>query len=123
VAKATIHSKTGATITIDGTHEEVSNIIASFEKMNVVGHAKEAIARAKATKKSERKKDSASDLIIGLREEGFFEKPKSLGDIGSALEEKGFLYPSTTLSGVVLGLLKKRELRRKKSEGKWVYGK
>ena|ERR1700719_4485369 len=123
MAKATIQSKTGATITIDGTHEEVSSIIAAFEKTNVVGHAKEAIARAKATKKSEKKKDSASDLIIGLREEGFFEKPKSLGDIGAALEEKGFLYPSTTLSGVVLGLLKKRELRRKKSEGKWVYGK
>jgi hypothetical protein len=123
MAKATIHSKTGATITIDGTQEEVSNIIAAFEKTNVVGHAKEAIARAKATKKSEKKKDSASDLIIGLREEGFFEKPKSLGDIGVALEERGFLYPSTTLSGVVLGLLKKRELLRKKSEGKWVYGK
>lgn len=123
MVKATIQSKTGATITIDGTHEEVSNIIAAFEKTNVVVHAKEAIARAKATKKSEKKKDNASDLIIGLREEGFFERPKSLGDIGAALEEKGFLYPSTTLSGVVLGLLKKRALRRKKSEGKWVYGK
>jgi hypothetical protein len=123
MAKATIKSKTGATITIEGSQEEVSNIIAVFEKKSVVGHAKEAIARAKTTKRSERKKDSASDLIIGLREEGFFEKPKSLGDIGAALEEKGFLYPSTTLSGVVLGLLKKRELRRKKSEGKWVYGK
>jgi hypothetical protein len=122
MAKATIQSKTGAKITIDGTPEEVSNIIAAYEKTNVVVHAKEAIARAKSTKKSEKKKDSASDLIVGLREEGFFEKPKSLGDIGTALEEKGYLYPSTTLSGVVLGLLKKRELRRTKSEGKWFYG-
>jgi hypothetical protein len=29
----------------------------------------------------------------------------------------------TSLSGVVLGLVKKRELRRKKHERKWVYGK
>ena len=123
MAKATIRTATGATITIDGTQEEVSNIIATYDKSSVVGHAKEAIARAKATKKSAKKKDSASDLIIGLREDGFFDKPKTLGDIGSALEEQGFLYPSTTLSGVVLGLLKRRELRRKKSEGKWVYGK
>ena len=88
-----------------------------------MGHAKEAIARAKATKKTAKKKESASDLIVGLKEEGFFEKPKTLGDISGELEERGFLYPVTSLSGIVLGLLKKRQLRRKKVEGKWVYGK
>lgn len=123
MTKATIKSKTGATITVEGTSEEVSSIISSYEKTSVVGHAKEAIARAKATKKTEKKKESASDLIIGLKEDGFFEKPKSLSEISAALEERGFLYPVTSLSGIVLGLLKKRQLRRKKLEGKWVYGK
>jgi len=123
VAKATIRSKTGATITVEGTPEEVSNVISTFENASVVGHAKEAIAKAKAARKVEKKRESASDLIIGLREEGFFDKPKNLGEIGTALEERGFLYPITSLSGIVLGLLKKRELRRKKQEGKWVYGK
>jgi hypothetical protein len=123
MAKATIKSQTGATITVEGTTEEVSNVISAYERTSVVGHAKEAIARAKATKKTEKRKESASDLIVGLKEEGFFQKPKTLGDIGAALEERGFLYPVTSLSGVVLGLLKKRQLRRKKVEGKWVYGK
>jgi hypothetical protein len=123
MAKATIKSRTGATITVEGTPEEVSNVISAYEKTSVVGHAKEAIARARATKKTEKKKESASDLIVGLKEEGFFEKPKTLGEIGAALEERGFLYPVTSLSGIVLGLLKKRMLRRKKLERKWVYGK
>jgi hypothetical protein len=123
MAKATIKSRTGATITVEGTPEEVSNVISAYEKTSVVGHAKEAIARARATKKTEKKKESASDLIVGLKEEGFFEKPKTLGEIGTALEERGFLYPVTSLSGIVLGLLKKRMLRRKKLERKWVYGK
>jgi hypothetical protein len=123
MAKATIKSRTGATITVEGTQEEVSNVISAYEKTSVVGHAKEAIARARATKKTEKKKESASDLIVGLKEEGFFEKPKTLGEIGAALEERGFLYPVTSLSGIVLGLLKKRMLRRKKLERKWVYGK
>ncbi|HTZ73736.1 MAG TPA: hypothetical protein VMB47_07440 [Candidatus Aquilonibacter sp.] len=123
MAKATIKSRTGATITVEGTPDEVSNVISAYEKTSVVGQAKEAIARVKATKKSDKKKESASDLIVGLKEEGFFEKPKTLGEIGAALEERGFLYPVTSLSGVVLGLLKKRQLRRKKHEGKWVYGK
>ncbi len=123
MAKATIKSQTGATITVEGTPEEVSSVVSAYEKTSVVGLAKEAIARAKATKKTEKRKESASDLIVGLKEEGFFEKPKTLGDIGTALEERGFLYPVTSLSGVVLGLLKKRQLRRKKVEGKWAYGK
>jgi hypothetical protein len=123
MAKATIKSQSGAVISVDGTPEEVSAVISAYEKTSVVGHAKQAIARSKATKKISKKKESASDLIIGLKEEGFFEKPKTLAEIGVALEEQGFLYPVTSLSGVMLGLLKRRQLRRKKIEKKWVYGK
>jgi hypothetical protein len=123
MAKATITSQTGATITVDGTPDEISKVISMYEQTSVRGNARGAIARAKAGKKAEKKRDSAADLIVQLRDDGFFEKAKSLGEVADALEEKGFLYPVTTLSGVVLGLLKKRELRRKKHEGKWVYGK
>lgn len=123
MAKATIKSKTGAVITVEGSEAEVSNILASFERESVVDQAKRAITRTRTTKKAEKKREGAADLIVELREAGFFEKAKALGEIGHALEEKGYLYPVTTLSGVVLGLVKKRELRRKKHEGKWVYGK
>ncbi len=123
MAKATIKSKTGAVITVEGNQEEVSKIISTFEQTSAVGHAKEAIARVKAAKRDKKKREGAGDLIVTLREGGFFHKPKSLGEIATALEEKGYLYPTTTLSGVVLGLVKSRELRRKKVEGQWVYGK
>jgi hypothetical protein len=121
--KATIKTATGATITIEGTQEEVSKIISNYENSSVVGNAKKSVARIKSGKRAEKKRESAGDLIIALKEDGFFEKPKTLGEIGSALEERGYLYPVTSLSGVVLGLLKRQELRRKKMEGKWKYGK
>lgn len=121
--KATIKSKAGAIITIEGSASEVANMLGTIERAATIGHAKEAVSRSKRAAKEDKKRSSASDLIIGLREEGFFEKPKSLGDISKALEEKGFLYPVTTLSGVVLGLVQKRNLRRKKTSGKWTYGK
>lgn len=123
MAKATIKSKTGATITVEGTPEEVSNIVSTVENASVIGHAKGAIARAKAAKKKEKKRGSAADLILGLREEGFFDKAKTLGEVVKALEERGYLYALTSLSGIVLTLVKKRELRRTKKAGKWVYGK
>ncbi len=123
MAKATIKSKTGGLITVEGSESEVSSILAAYERTSVVDQAKKAIARTRTARKGEKKREGASDLIIELREAGFFEKPKALGDIAGALEEKGYLYPVTSLSGVVLGLVKKRELRRKKHEGKWVYGK
>jgi hypothetical protein len=123
MAKATIKSKSGAVITVEGSESEVSSILTAYERTSVVGQAKQAIARSRAAKKDEKKREGASDLIVGLREAGFFEKPKALSEIANALEEKGYLYPVTTLSGVMLGLVKNRELHRKKRDGRWVYGK
>ena len=123
MAKATIKSKTGAIITIEGSENEVSNILSVFERTTAVGQAKRVIAKSHGIVKEQKKRLAASDLVVALKEDGFFEKPKSLSDISKALEEQGFLYPLTTLSGVVLSLVQKRLLRRKKAEGKWVYGK
>lgn len=123
MVKATIKSKSGAVITVEGTNEEISNILTMFEKTSVVGQAKEAIARIKSVKKEQKKRAGASDLIVELKEDGFFQKPKSLGEISKSLEEKGHIYPTTSLSGVMIGLVQKKIMGRKKIDGKWVYGK
>jgi len=123
MAKATIKSKSGALITIEGNEKEVSNILATFERTTVVGHAKEAIARVRSNKKEQKKRSTASDLLVELKEDGFFDKPRGLAEIAKALEEKGYIYPVTTLSGVMIGLVQKKLVGRKKLDGKWVYGK
>jgi len=123
MAKATIKSKSGAVITVEGSEKEVSGIIGIFERATVVGHAKEAIAKTQSAKKEQKRRATASDLVVGLKEDGFFDKPKGLAEVSKALEEQGYIYPVTTLSGVVLGLVQKKLLGRKKVEGRWVYGK
>jgi hypothetical protein len=123
MAKATIKSKTGALITVEGSEKEVSDILSTFERTAAVGQAKVAIARGRAEKKEQKKRASVSDLVVTLKEDGFFDKPKGLSDISNALEEQGYICPVTTLSAVMLGLVKKRLFRRKKADGKWVYGK
>ena len=123
MAKATIKSSTGALITIEGSESELSSILATFERSTASGQAKGVVARQQEKKKAAKKRLGASDLVIELSEKGFFAKPKTLTEISTALEEGGFLYPVTTLSGVVLGLVKKKQLRRKKIDGRWAYGK
>ena len=123
MAKATIKSKTGAVITVEGSDKEVANILGVFERTAAVGHAKEKISKGQVIKKEEKKRSAASDLIIGMKEDGFFDKAKGLNEIGKALEEAGYIYPVTTLSGVMLGLVQKKLLGRKKTEGRWIYGK
>ena len=123
MAKAKIKSKTGAVIIIEGTKEEVAKILGDFERTAVIGYVKGKISSKKIRKREEKKRMAASDLIVEFKEEGYFDKPKSLTEIAQVLENRGYLYPTTTLSGVVLGLVKKKLLGRKKVGGKWVYGK
>ena len=123
MARATIKTSTGAVITVEGSESEVSSILSTYERSAAVGKARGVVAKQQEATRTKKKRMAASDLIIGLRERGFFAKPKSLSEVSDALEEEGFLYPVTTLSGVVLGLVKKKELRRKRIDGKWAYGK
>lgn len=123
MAKATIKSKTGAIITIEGTEKEISSILVYLETVAAVERSKKIMKKVTSEKKEQKRRAAASDLIIGLKEEGFFDKPKGLKDVVHALEEKGYIYPITTLSGVMMGLVQKKLLGRKKIDGKWSYGK
>lgn len=79
MAKATIKSKSGLVITIEGSEGEVSSILSVFERATTIGYTKKAVTKSKRAAKEEKKRLGASDLIITLKEEGFFEKPESLG--------------------------------------------
>ena len=61
------------------------------------------------------------NLISGLVDGGFFKTPKELGAIKVALEEGGHFYPVTTLSPVLLRLVRKKVLRRIKDKKRWTY--
>jgi hypothetical protein len=123
MAKATIKSPTGALITIEGTDREVSEILTRFERTTTVGQVKASMSKERAEKKEKKSRSTISDIVVRLKEEGFFDKAKGLSEIASALEEKGYICPLTTLSGVMLGLVQKHLFRRKKLDSKWVYGK
>jgi hypothetical protein len=121
--KATIKTQSGAVITVEGSEKEISHVLADFERSRLVTREKEAVSKKTSARKEQKKRFAVSDLVVSLKEDGYFEKPKGLVEIAHALEEAGHLVPVTTLSGVMLGLVQKKLFRRKKVDGKWVYGK
>jgi|SRR5579872_6407547 len=106
MAKAVIKRPDGTRVEVEGTPREISDIIENVEKK---------------AKKRKKVGGSATDHILQLREEGFFNKPKSLVEIKNKLEEIGVFYPITSLSGVVLSLTKKRILGRIPKDAVWKY--
>lgn len=123
MATVNITTKSGTRITIEGAATEVARIVAEIEQPpHPRSHKTQSEAVAPAPK-ARKTSPSIGEMLIALKEEKFFDKPKNLSEIAAELEKSGYLYPTTTLSGVVLSLLKRKQLTRTKKAGKWVYGK
>jgi hypothetical protein len=80
-------------------------------------------APAKKAKGTEKRAGRVTlpSLFEDLREDGFFKKPKLLGEIKSKLADLGHNYPLTGLSGPMRTEVKNRRLRRFMEKKKYVY--
>jgi hypothetical protein len=114
LARAHIESKDGTKIEVEGTPDEIARIISDVKKKEAQHRAKEAVeGRGRST--------NATDFVLELREQGFFGKPRTLAAIKDKLAENGLIYPITSLSGVVLAQVRKKNLGRVKEKGRWAY--
>lgn len=121
MAKAHITTKNGVSIVIEGTPKEVAELVASLQGVAPVKAAKKSASKKKTVSSSSSSRPTLSSLVAELMDGGFFKKPKELGAIKLALEEHGYHYPVTTLSPVLLRLVKKRQLRRIRQDNRWTY--
>jgi hypothetical protein len=118
MAKALITMRDGATVTIEGSQDEVAELLARFN-----GQSSSAAPPSQAASRQQHHKSKSTPmgLILELVGEGFFREPKELGAIRLALKEKGHFYPVTTLSPLMLRLVRRKELRRIKDQKRWTY--
>jgi hypothetical protein len=116
MAKAHIERPDGTRINLEGTPAEIAAVV------NEVGDSKPRAqpARGKAKAKG-KEKTTVTTLVDGLKTEGFFKKPKTLGDVRTRLADLGHSYPLTGLSGPMRREVRKKRLRRFKENGKYVY--
>lgn len=123
MATVNITTKSGTRITIQGSAGEVARIVAEIDQPSHGATKKAARENPTPAAKGRKTTPSIGEMLIGLKQDKFFDKPKSLSQIAAELEKSGYMYPTTTLSGVVLSLLKKKHLTRAKKDGQWAYGK
>lgn len=64
---------------------------------------------------------SLTGLIIQLKNERFFDKPKTLKEITEKLKEQGWHYEQTSLTNPLQRLLRNRSIGRVSINGKWSY--
>ena len=126
MAKATVTTGSGLKVVVEGSQEEVHNIIQQLGSGSERSKRARRVASAKRGKhftsgKGGKRLPTATDAILELKEEGFFDKPKALADIKEKLADQGMIHPLTTLSGVVLVLVRRRQLGRVKEDGRWSY--
>ena len=101
---------------IDGTPAEITAVVHDLEKKT----AAQGLAHAQRHK-SKPGRISLPDLIESMVDGGFFKIPRDLGAIKGALAEMGHHYPVTTLSPVMLRLVRRRSLRRIREQKRWMY--
>ena len=125
MARANIVLPDGTRVTIEGTADEVAKLLKKFSQDTAPSTSRRSSSskakRGNAPSKKKTRRKGPTGLILGLRDEGFFKSRKTLPDIQRKLEEQGHIYAQTSLSPVLVRLVRARELRRLKDKKGWVY--
>lgn len=116
MAKAHIKTPDGIVMNLDGTPQEIIAIMRDLKASHT-----SASKTAEKTAKWQPSDGSINDRIISLADGNFFKQPRDLASIKAALAQDGHHYPVTTLSPLMLRLVRKRILRRIKQEKRWMY--
>ena len=114
--KAVINLKSGSLVTIEGSQEEVADLLARFGEHNGGQARPRGPSRADSIARP-----TPAGLLHELIDDGYFSEPKELSAVRATLQEKGHFYPATSLSPLMLRLVRKKELRRIKSKKHWAY--
>jgi len=122
MVKATIKTKFGAEITIDSDRETIEYIfLALYRREEEKKRWKEHMIKRRANLGSGTVPKSTADRILNLKSDGFFKEKRSLRDIQKKLDEMGHYKLITSLSPIILRLLRRGELTRYEEEQKLYY--
>jgi len=110
MAKANLTFPNGTTMNIDGTPNELIQVMEKIEKKG---------KKKLGQKKNEGPLEKLRILIV----RGFFNEKRSINDIIEKFSESGFKYRQNQLSKPLLTMTRNEELKRKKENDIYFYNK
>lgn len=100
--------------------EELEKVLQDHEKRIKKLEASSNTSNMQKQKPANGRK-SITDLLVELKDEGFFDEPKRVNEIVEKMAENGHHYPGSSLTEPLLRAVKNRVLGRLKKEGQWGY--
>ncbi len=133
MVKAIMNTENGTEIIIEGSKEEVSEIIEYVltrekrrsERLEFIMKMRER--REKELKEKRNKfvhgtRTSITEVLTNLIKEGFFDKSKKFREVRNCLEKEGLIIPSSTVHPILSRLVIHGKLKRAKGEDDlWEY--
>ncbi len=117
MVKANIETGTGTKIIIEGSADEVASIISRIKGTQLAHEEKDRLVKAKNQKTGAQ----LTDILMQMRDDGFFDKPKKVIDVKQGLDQKAHIYPFPSISTALIRWVKKGQLGRVKIDGTWGY--
>jgi|SRR5271157_4206660 len=119
MAKAFVSTSDGSEVKLEGTPAEIAAVLKELKLKAEPAPPSSGKPRTRA--KSVVGKTTLGGLIDEMIGEGFFKKPKGIGDVKTRLGDLGHPCEVTSLSGPLMHLVRKKQLRRSKDGGKYKY--
>ena len=119
VVKAKIDTDTGTKIVVEGTVEEVTTIVNALREKPIQIQGRE-ISHAKQ-KRETRGAVSLVDMILRLKAENFFNKPRKISDVKAELDKKAHIYPIYSISTALIRRVKHGDLGRVQEGSTWAH--
>lgn len=121
MAKAYITTKKGTTIRVEGDIEDIKEIVTSIKRRE---DFEERFYLGRALRQNEAAHHPAvsiTDILLKLKSEGFFNEGRTLGEVSKELLDRGFHTPRTTLSTLLIFLVRRGALKREQRDEQWRY--
>lgn len=121
MAKANITTKKGTIIRIEGDIEEIKEIVTTIKRREDL---EERFYFGRAIRQNEAAHHppiSITDILLKFKSEGFFNEGRTLGEINNELLKRGFHTPKSTLSALLIFLVRRGLLKREQEDEQWRY--
>lgn len=120
MVKANIETSQGSKIVVEGDAEEVAAVVAAVQARDRLLEQRQQSTTRAAVKRTA-SPHSLVGAVLKLKEDLFFNSPRSVTEVKTELEKNGCFYPASSISTSLIRRVCRGELGRVQKPEGWKY--